>query len=148
MDTSKLVISTKQLVWEKSSLSFTWADICSRLPCHVYTVYPFVIILTWTISDPFYQHDLTLIPAWISNLISYKMWGEITYPLPNFNGATVEVWEWISNFTPHFTGHVITYPCRAHILWDILCIWVDWERWEQLSSYSANSRIFFSKLSW
>ena len=20
------------------------------------------------------------------------MWGEITYPLPNFNGATVEVW--------------------------------------------------------
>ena len=30
-----------------------------------------------------------------------------TYPFPNFNGATVEVWEWISNFIPHF----ITYPC-------------------------------------
>ena len=25
---------------------------------------------------------------------------EITYPFLNFNGATVEVWEWISNFTP------------------------------------------------
>ena len=34
------------------------------------------------------------------------MWDEITYPFLNFNSATVEVWEWISNFTPHFTG-----PC-------------------------------------
>ena len=40
---------------------------------------------------PFYQHGLTLIPAWISNHIHYKMWDEITYPFLNFNGATVEV---------------------------------------------------------
>ena len=40
------------------------------------------------------------------------MKSEITYPFTNFNGCTVEVWEWISNFIPHFTGHVITYPCR------------------------------------
>ena len=33
------------------------------------------------------------------------MWDEITYPLPNFNGCTVEVWELISNFTPHFAVH-------------------------------------------
>ena len=26
------------------------------------------------------------------------MWDEITYPYPSFNGAAVEVWEWISNF--------------------------------------------------
>ena len=26
----------------------------------------------------------------------------MTYSFPNFNGATVEVWEWISNFMPHF----------------------------------------------
>ena len=26
------------------------------------------------------------------------VWDEITYPFPNFNGATVEVWEWISSF--------------------------------------------------
>ena len=25
-------------------------------------------------------------------------WDEITYPFSNFNGATVEVWEWINNF--------------------------------------------------
>ena len=49
--------------------------------------------------------------TWISNCIHYKAWDEITYPFPNFNSATVEVWEWISNFIPHFTGHVITYPC-------------------------------------
>ena len=32
------------------------------------------------------------------------MWSEITYPFPNFNGATVGVWEWISNFIPHYNG--------------------------------------------
>ena len=32
---------------------------------------------------------------------------EITHPFRNFNCATVNIWE----FIPHFTGHVITYPC-------------------------------------
>ena len=59
-------------------------------------------------------HGLTLIPAWISNCIHYKVWDQMTYPFPNFNGATVEVWEWKSYFIPRFTGHVITYP------------WCDW----------------------
>ena len=40
-----------------------------------------------------------------------KVWDEITYPFLNFNGATVEVEEWISNFIPDFAGHVITCPC-------------------------------------
>ena len=30
------------------------------------------------------------------------MWDEITYSLLKFIGATVEVLDWISNFTPHF----------------------------------------------
>ena len=42
------------------------------------------------------------LPAWISNYTDYKMCDEITYPFPNFNGCTVEVWKWISNFIPHF----------------------------------------------
>ena len=42
-------------------------------------------------SGPFYQHGLTLIPAWISNYMANKVWDEITYPFLNFNGATVEV---------------------------------------------------------
>ena len=40
---------------------------------------------------PFDKHGLTLILAWISNYIHYNVC-EITYPLPNFNGITVEVW--------------------------------------------------------
>ena len=35
----------------------------------------------------------------------YKVWKGIIYPLTNFNGATVEVCELISNFIPHFTAH-------------------------------------------
>ena len=58
---------------------------------------------------PFYLHGLTCITAWISNYIHYKVWNEITNPSPNFNSATVEVWEWVSNFISHFTGYVITY---------------------------------------
>ena len=60
---------------------------------------------------PFYKHGLTLIPACISNYTHYEMRDEITYPFLNFNGATVEVQEWISNFIPYFTRQVITYPC-------------------------------------
>ena len=51
------------------------------------------------------------IPAWISNHMPSKVWDEIINPFPNFNGCTVEVWEWISNFTPHFIMDLITYPC-------------------------------------
>ena len=42
------------------------------------------------------------------------MWDEIAYPFPNPNGATVEIWKLINNFTPHFTWLVVTYPC-----WDL-----------------------------
>ena len=30
----------------------------------------------------------------MSNYIHYKVWDEISYPFLNFNGATVEVYEW------------------------------------------------------
>ena len=43
------------------------------------------------VCDPFYEHGLTLILAWISNYIHYKEWDKIIYPFLNFNGATVEV---------------------------------------------------------
>ena len=42
------------------------------------------------------------------------MWDEIPYPSTNFNGCTVEVWEWINNFMPctlyngcNFKGQVV-----------------------------------------
>ena len=43
------------------------------------------------ISSPFYQHGLTLVPAWISYHMHSKVWDGITYPFLNFNGCTVEV---------------------------------------------------------
>ena len=44
-----------------------------------------------------------------------KVWDEITYPSPNFNGATFEAYEWISNFMPHIIKCVITYRIHAEI---------------------------------
>ena len=38
-----------------------------------------------------------------------KVWDEIINPFQNFNGCIVEVWEWISNFIPHFIMDEITY---------------------------------------
>ena len=63
------------------------------------------------ISDPFYKYGLTLIPAWISNHMSSKMWDEITYPFQNFKGYTVEVWEENGEVIPHYT------------VWSTLVIW-------------------------
>ena len=59
-----------------------------------------------------------------------KVSDEITYPFPNLNGATVEVWEWISNSTPHFIMDVIHAgiefkPClkKDHCCTEILTHW-------------------------
>ena len=38
-----------------------------------------------------------------------KVRDEMTCPFPNLNVATVEVWEWISNFIPHYIRDAITY---------------------------------------
>ena len=44
-------------------------------------------------NDPSYKHGLALIPAWISNHMHSINCDNITYPFPNFNAATVEVWD-------------------------------------------------------
>ena len=51
---------------------------------------------------PLYKQGLTLISAWLSNYMPSKLWDEIAYWFPNFNSATIEVWEWIG---------------LSHILW-------------------------------
>ena len=45
-------------------------------------------------NDPAFS----LNPAWISNYIHYKVWGEITYPCLNFNGATVVTLNWACDY--------------------------------------------------
>ena len=59
------------------------------------------LLLTW----------FNLNPAWIGNHLPGKVWDEINYPFLNFNGYTVEVKEWISDFIQHFIMDVIMYPC-------------------------------------
>ena len=68
------------------------------------------------ISPIIFDHGLTLIPAWISNYIHYKVWDAITHPFLNFYGATVEVWEWTSNFILFPRNHYLTRddPVHAH----------------------------------
>ena len=39
------------------------------------------------------------------------MWDEITDPNQNVKSATVEVYERVSDFTPHVTGRMIIHPC-------------------------------------
>ena len=43
--------------------------------------------------------------------MSSKECDENTYPWPNLNGTTVEVWVWIGNSIAAFIMDVITYPC-------------------------------------
>ena len=45
------------------------------------------------------------------NFIPSIVQGEITYPFPNFRGATVEVWECVINFIPYFIMGVIAISC-------------------------------------
>ena len=63
------------------------------------------LLLTWINFNPSMDKCIPM------KFLFFEVWDVITYPFPNFNGATVEVWEWIINFTTHFTGHVISYPC-------------------------------------
>ena len=71
-----------------------------------------------TIMLPFWLH-VTSIPTWIH--IPSKVWDEITYSIPNFNGCTVEVWKWIRNSIPYVTMgvlkliHVSTPPPISHL---------------------------------
>ena len=40
------------------------------------------------------------------------LWDEITYPFPNIDGCTIEIWEWISNSIPYFVVDVIIYVSK------------------------------------
>ena len=41
-----------------------------------------------------------------------KVWDDIIYPFPNFNGSTIEVWDGIIDFIPNFIMYVTPYPCQ------------------------------------
>ena len=52
------------------------------------------LLFNWSLtpmdsSSPYY-HELTLIPAWISNDMPSKVWDDIIHPFQNLNGTIVE----------------------------------------------------------
>ena len=78
-------------------------------------------------GEVFWHNIGLLFLTWINNYIHYKVWDEITYPFPNFNGAMFRsynrdgvVWRsighllrlltWINNYIHHKVWDEITYP--------------------------------------
>ena len=86
-------------------------------PCEIQDILPScmpimaasLLCLTMKPDIGWAQLHQILISACISNNIHYKVWDEIIHSF--LNSANVEVWEWISNFIPHFTEYIITYAC-------------------------------------
>ena len=68
-------------------------------------------LIVWLVVEPATDHmSNSRSPGLVVRL------GPLLLTWLNFNlsnGTTLEFWEWIRNFTPHFTGYVITYPCWA-----------------------------------
>ena len=97
-------------IWQVCKVARCWCQ--AILACCAYVTCP-VDITGKKLRNPDCRitrspRGLPLTPVWISNHMPSKVWDEIPYPFANFNGCTVEVWEWISNFIPHFVMNVIT----------------------------------------
>ena len=73
----------------------------------ILTVQIFNVLYCW---GSFYCHGLTLIPAWISNHMPNEAWDAFAYPFQNLNGCAIEIWQWISDFSPHFIMDIIINP--------------------------------------
>ena len=74
-------------------------------------IYPFLLSdLKKSRADDHYRAPVDGFPALVKNHMPGKVLHEITYPFPNFNGYTIEVYEWISNSILRFKMEVITYP--------------------------------------
>ena len=101
----------KCILGEATKFGFLWSMLTICGLSHLYPMLRSGFALWHIPPGPHLLTWINLFPAWISNSMHCNMLDEITYPFPNFNGSTVEVWEWISNFILHFTGHVINYPC-------------------------------------
>ena len=56
---------------------------------------------------PFINTEMAYIENLSRNHTPSKVWKEITYRFLIFNRATIEVWEWINNFIPHFIMDVV-----------------------------------------
>ena len=96
----------KMMTFPSTLMDHNWAE-TSTNSSNKFSVYicdlPNIGNLIVETRVPLYLHSLTLLSVWKSYYIHYKMWDEITPPIPNFNGVIVKVREWISCFITHFT---------------------------------------------
>ena len=100
----------------KYNMHFIITGEYSHVYCVLYIELLFNIIqIRPSSAGPAYEHGPLFTnminPSMLTNYMPIERWNEITYPFPNFNDVTVEVWELISNLSPHFIMDVITYPC-------------------------------------
>ena len=94
--------SQYKLSWRSCDILATLVNIVhSTVFVKIALRFPVPLLLTWLNFNPS-----------LDQYMPNKVWDKISYPFPNFNGSTVEVWEWISNFILHILMDVITYPCR------------------------------------
>ena len=64
---------------------------------------------------PKQRYQGPILSTWINFSPSMYRWSQVKFcdeipcPFLSFNDAIVDVWEWISDFIPHFIMDVITY---------------------------------------
>ena len=120
------------------------------LCCFLFAFMKAPLLLIWIKFDPSIDNDY----------IDYKVWAEITYPFPNFNSATFEVWEWISNFIPCATAVNACWWKASrfiHVLWLLECHWSNhtiffsfqmsepWTIWEFIKNWPHNTKAMTTK---
>ena len=77
--------------------------------CHLSNFCKIFILRRKPARGPFYQYRLILNPEWISTYIHHKVCDGITYPFPNFNSCSIEVWEWmLFHPTLYWTFHYLS----------------------------------------
>ena len=77
--------------------------------CHLSNFCKIFILRRKPARGPFYQYRLILNSEWISNYIHHKVCDGITYPFPNFNSCSIEVWEWmLFHPTLYWTFHYLS----------------------------------------
>ena len=87
--------------WLLSNFIFHW-HICNTTQLMLMCHFIYWREQNWNINT----HQFTI--GSLQPYTSLPMRNRITYPLPNF---TVDVWEWVRYFNPHFIMEVIIYPC-------------------------------------
>ena len=115
-------------VWNKSGLKYKWTIFMYICAAYIYIYIYIYIYYIWHVffcicfecsimRQNANEFLLNLLMGWILATVSpgfsWSKSSELAYSIVmlNFNSAADYVWEWINDFIPRLTGHVITYPC-------------------------------------